>query len=92
MMYSDYVSAHARVLEGVRAARVRAITEMRLPESQYEEACLYHDVAATVLWVHPDTGHITPLCTEHLRASLETYDREAETCPPAVIPLKRVDR
>jgi hypothetical protein len=91
-MYEDYVSYHARVLEGVRTARVKAIVEMRLPRDQYEASCVHHDVPAVALWVHSDTGEVSPLCNEHLRASLEEYDREAESYPPAIVPLKRVDR
>jgi hypothetical protein len=53
---------------------------------------VHHDVPAVALWVHSDTGEVSPLCNEHLRASLEEYDREAESYPPAIVPLKRVDR
>lgn len=91
-MYEDHASYHLRVLEGVRMARVKAIVEMRLPRDQYEAACLHHDVPATALWVDSDTGEVSPLCTEHLRTSLEEYDREVTSYPPAIVPLKRVDR
>lgn len=91
-MYSDYVSTHARVIEGLRTARVRAITEMRLPEAEYAEACAHHAVPATTLWVRAEDGEVVPLCTEHTRSGLEEYDRNADTYPPAIVPLKRVGR
>jgi len=88
-MYADYVSAHARVLEGVRAARVRAITEASTSAAGYGEACVFHPEAAVVLWVHADTGNISPLCTDHLRRSLGRYGSEKDSYPPAIVPLVR---
>lgn len=87
-MYVDYVSMHARVLESVRTARVRAIGEMALPENQYKETCLFHDVPAAVLWVDADAGAIMPYCADHMLHRMDEY-RDMDEYPPAVIPLTR---
>lgn len=88
-MYSDYVSSHAKSLEGTRAARVRAMNEMRTPEQDYEEGCIFHAIPATALWVHPDTGKISSYCAEHLQAKLGEYERDPQAYPPVIVPLKR---
>ena len=85
----NYVSAHARVFEGVRTARIRAYDESLIPPDMRREQCLFHDEAADCLWVHADTGNISPLCVEHLRTSLKTFHGEVDSAPPAVIPIRR---
>lgn len=85
----NFVSAHARVFDGVRSARIRAFDESLLPPDMYRTQCIFHDVAATALWVHADTGLTSPLCDEHLQKSLDGFRNEADTAPPAVIPVRR---
>lgn len=91
-MYEDYVSVHARVLEGVRSARVRAITEMRVPPGQHAETCVFDTEPAVSLWVHADSGETSAVCSKHLAFALKTYRTEDETYPPALVPLKRTGR
>lgn len=85
----SYVSAHARVLDGVRAARVRAYDESLRPPHLGAEPCIFHDVPSVALWVHAISGVISPLCAEHLEGSLTTFRREDDGPPPAIVPVRR---
>lgn len=92
----NYTSAHARVFEGVRMARIRAFNEMQLPEDEYKERCIYADRlqppqcdhVAEGLWVHAPGGGISPLCRTHLENWLECGDDVDDEDPPALIPLR----
>lgn len=84
-----HVSAHARVFDGVRTARIRAFDESLLPPDLFRQICGLDDDPAVALWVHADTGHTTALCAIHLKTSLETYREEKDSAPPAVIPIRR---
>lgn len=85
----NYVSAHARVFDGVRSARIRAFDELLLMPGMHRTPCIFHDVPATAVWVHADSGNTSALCDEHLKKSLETFREESDTAPPAVIPIRR---
>lgn len=84
----NHVSAHARVFDGVRTARIRAFDESLLPPHLTRQICGQDDLPAVALWVHAE-GHTTALCATHLKASLEAYREEKETAPPAVVPIRR---
>lgn len=89
-MHADWVSTHARVLDGVRRARVMAIGEMDVPEGQYKTECLYHpDVPATALFIHHDSDVPIPVCAEHLQQMVDVYRTDPNVYPPVVVPLKR---
>lgn len=83
-----HVSAHARVFDGVRTARIRAFDESLLPPDLTRQICAQDDLPAVALWVHAE-GHVSALCADHLKASLQTYREEKETAPPALIPIRR---
>lgn len=87
-MNFNYTSAHARVFDGVRTARYRAFTDARA--DVHESTCVFDTEPAAALWVHPDTGNISALCHDHLRASMERVYTDGED-PPVVVPLKRRD-
>lgn len=89
-MHADWVSTHARTLDGVRRARVRAIGEMDVPVGQYKVGCFYHtDVPAQALYIHHDSDAPVPVCDEHLKKHMDDYRSDPDAYPPVVVPLKR---
>ncbi len=84
----NHVSAHARVFDGVRTARIRAFDESLLPPDLTRQICGQDDNPAVALWVHAE-GHTTALCQAHLDAALRAYRDEKETAPPVVVPIRR---
>ncbi len=87
-MSFDYTSVHARVFEGVRTARVRALAESRIQNTEGKESCAFDGAPAVSLWVHPDTGNISPVCRQHLTESLDGMDETIAWEPPILIPLR----
>lgn len=93
----NFTSAHARVFEGVRLARIRAFDEANRPEGEYSERCIYAnrlrapdcDHVADALWVHAPSGEISPLCKTHMDRWLEDGDEVEDEDPPALIPLRK---
>lgn len=93
----NHVSAHARVFEGVRMARMRAFDEAQLPDGQYHEQCIYADRMrppncdhiAEFLWVHAPSGKVSPLCKTHTDHWLDDGDEVEDDDPPALIPLRK---
>lgn len=89
-MHADWVSTHARTLDGVRRARVMAIGEMDVPREQYRTSCFYDEnVPAHALFIHHDSATPVPVCVEHLQKHLDEYRSDDKTYPPVVVPLKR---
>ena len=88
-MNLSHVSAHARVFEGVRTARIRAFQDNLREVPDRQENCFFHpDEPAVALWVHADTGAVSPVCQHHLYKSLKQHDAEPDSAPPALVPLK----
>lgn len=96
----NYTSAHARVFEGVRTARFRALTDFRTGTDGHGETCRYEkenpgheycDRIAEGLWVQAPSGAVTPLCRRHLDAwSADCYrNLRDEPHPPVIVPLFR---
>lgn len=89
-MSADYVSFHARLLDGVRQARIRAIGEMKTDVGQFSVGCFYHkDIPAQAMLVHHDSDVPVPVCDEHLKSHMADYRADPDMYPPAVVPLKR---
>ena len=91
-MNFDYTSAHARVIDGVRTARYRALNGSAALSTGVPEVCLRDDKGgahpADVLWVHAPSGRISPLCKEHMDQWLDNVDEAGDEDPPALIPIR----
>ena len=91
-MSFDYTSAHARVFDGVRTARYRALNGPDGLPTGVTEVCVRGTGSGThpadVLWVHAPSGRISPLCKEHMDQWLDDNDEAGDEDPPALIPIR----